>query len=1291
MLINFDQKSLIFLSFYFVLSLLNLILNPVSRANISEFNIPQSFSTRKDKYGLLIIGLFFTFSHILVLPATSYSYIDIQRHYAYAVLLGRNLDLYLNNNWGNFLAHLFESAFVYSANSNMEIIQICLVFITYFYPLFFYVLIRRFLNKQDSRLPIFATMIYMVGSLGGIGWIYYVKTKLSDSFGQPLLYNNIVNTVYYQTFKSNSYGFLPSYFRPIMVSMFVFFFLWSLMHNFQLSRKNFIVFFSVFLTAMYFIHVVEATLFTFFVGFWGLFFKAERFRMKDSLIAVLIGTFFALIGFIGLNLVKNKIPFIYFAILCLNLILVACALIFKVKYLTFYSSTASGDLLFIPLRLVNRVNKLFPIVGLLFLITAILTWITLWDSYDISVFILNPYRQIPWFFQGLRLGFIGIFGLYYYKKRNEAKKSTQEFNFVIFFSIFAFFVGRLMTFINIFILPENPFYWETRFEVFIIIPFVILATLFMLEYFDKNNNKFHFSQLKSNISNIKENFKGYSLVLLLFFSNFTIVLLNLETRWAVSAPLRSMLIQDTWEETYEGTQVLSNFLDENPYSAIITISSDTFGLINIVGPANLILLEEAISTSSDPTAFLLEVYKAHYWRDSFTYKNIYLYLTHEDLNFLYKYQSSFIGSIIDTLPLIFANSQVSIYNISQISFPVPDSDSALVYPIDDIFENKTQSNIITSLLSQGNANISLALEREKLDNYSNLLLNYDIPNQTALKSLNFNKFERKGYWKIKNENSLKLNGSFFIQRESNITSYQELTSFNLSFFIKWNFFTNSTDSQLKFLFDQDFKLDFSEIIFNYSSDGMIFCYFWDEFAQNINHFPNHGILKSNLPESFTFTAQFLEGNYNFFINNVNILNISGRHPTTNIGFQFINNLGENHITINMTQNNCTEFFSNQKSKEEFYKYVENGQNLIVFNSNGYQKIAADLFELNSSKIGESIEINRIQINNSSFPINSINAENIQVKSNNNSILAYYLNEKVSVPFIIKKKIGDGNLFYVNIFPLISAQNYSKILFSNRSFENLLLNIFNISKFNDSLAFRFIENNIPIKQIFLSDSNITAEDLIIESKDARNIQNIEVKYQNNSVQIFPEIYSFNIKESGMLTLQQSDSLIYHDVNYFFPKILQNQTFKLFLYNDSNIIEIQSGNSTYQLRNVKQINFYLIDDISILIKGANIHTSHAKLIYLIEENTFKNYYMSYNNNHLDYNSFQPYGLSFDVNDLGSVIAISNGNFEIYFPINHDFYYNELKSIPIAIFWLCVEFAIYFLYIKWKNFKKQKKISK
>lgn len=682
---NFEAYPVLLYCFYLLFGIFNFRSFSSKRRTISDIEIPSSFSGSNDKYGMLLIIIIFTFSHILTFPVIIYSDIDINRHYAYGLQLARDYDLYLNRNWGNIIAHLFESAFIYSSQSNVEIVNTFFVVFNYFSPIAFYCMIKRVFTRFDSRLPILATWIYMTGALGGIGWIYFLKTKIMTQwFGQTLLYNNIANTTFIQTFKSNSYGFLPSYFRPINVSLMIFFFLISLMHlnkepGKNLQRKYYISIVASMLFTMYFVHVVEAVIFSLFLVIWAFGTKSPSHRIYDTLVANLISIFGSFFGFLTLSVLKDKVPPFYLLGLAGLFFISLLLLFYRKKVVPRIAPTFSYNFLFIKKKWGKFFKKIITKIFLAFFLCGLIAWVILWDSYDVSTKALKV-RQIPWFFQSLRLGVNGLVGMWYLDKISRSNRYSSVFDFFLSLSIFSFLAGRAITFLNIYVIPESIFYWETRFEVFIVIPWIILAVLFSIETFDKFKRKLaEFNQSlnkeKSDLPSLnrsrwKIQGKMYGLMSIIFFSLFTTTLLNLEVRWGVAVPLRVMTAQPEWEDELEGINYMSDIFDHDPSAAVITISKRTFHLVNLAGPAKLVEIYYKSWQSTNSSQVMEIIEGVHYWRDTWVYPNIYFYLTISDMTELRGYSNAFLLGYLNTTPSVFQNSQIFIFNASSSSFLV---------------------------------------------------------------------------------------------------------------------------------------------------------------------------------------------------------------------------------------------------------------------------------------------------------------------------------------------------------------------------------------------------------------------------------------------------------------------------------------------------------------------------------------------------------------------------------------------------------------------------------------------
>jgi len=1282
---------------FLLFGLWNLVNSAKKQKIIEEFNIPLSFSGTKDKYGILMIVIIYAFSHLLLYPDIVYSYIDITRHYAYGVQLARDYGLYLNRNWGNILSHLFESAYIYSSRSNVEIINMVYVSLNFLYPLAFYGLIKRVFGKFDHRLPILVTWIYIVGSLGGIGWIYYLKTKIgTEWFGLELFYNNFANTVYNQTFKSNSYGFLPSYFRPINVSLMIFFFLIAIIQNKSLSRKEFISIFAILLTAMYLVHVVEASILSLFLGIWPLISKSKNFRIKETLIANIIGVIVSLGVFLILNLLKGKIPLFYLLYLGLLIILSAFTFFFRVKIFPTIEKKSPFNFLFVGKRLGQWINKHIPRIFLTIFLIALLTWVTLWDSYDISVNVLNPYRQIPWFFQSLRLGIVGLVGMLYFQKILSRGKYAKEFDFFLIFSIFAFIFGRMMTFINIFIIPESPFYWETRFEVFIIIPWVIFAVLESIERFDIYGKKNQQNKKKNSKNSVIDKFSakelkqklkmhgsGYFLLGLLFFSNFSTVLLNLEVRWGVSAPLRLMTIQPEWEEEDEGILFLSTFLDNEPNAAIITISSRTYGLANLAGPAKITLLEEEYYAALNPTGVLMKIYESHYWRDIWTYNNIYFYLSQKDITLLKNYDNSFLQVYIKTLPVVFNNSQIFIYNISQFSFPNYNSNTALILPNNDILDSEN-CLISSALLSQAEMNYSVVKENWDYSQFENLLLTYDIPNNTAISSLNFDKFDKQDRWIIQNNTNLRVDQNMYYTDFSNLIYPVPLLDFNVKYEIVWQKYYPNASNIIRILFDQNLDSKFSYIQLNLSGEGRIIWSFYDEFTSEISYFPTF-----NSPEYITNSSLFVDfrrenNTFDVSIDGDVLFSLDSDFPHSYIGISHLINTTLGNFSIQMIDKQITEFYPDLMTSISFYEdLAQSGKNVMIFNTNGYQYFSEVFFNINSSVT----VMDSITYKNQTYQLpHDIETPELEISNNEIEIVANYSNGGSEIPFIVEKQIGTGKIIYINLFPIISSLNLTNTFTFDKIFLQTLFSNYGLTQFNFSNMYDFLSQLEPLSSLIFLNASIESNEMSILSRDLPKIQKIQILYENQTTIQLTNLTKLEIRKTSGFVLTSSKLEVSPHLGNTEPVFLQNDSIELNFVNSANELFITTFYQSYNLSQIMKISFLLSETLPFTVPRHKIECSEILLRLPIEPEYLQETFAKNTNNIVQIKIQN--NMSFKIISLGPYLAMLEPILEYERPINKDFYYNELESIPIAFLWGIILVAISQIY---RHYNKKKKIQK
>jgi len=1053
---NFEIFPLILYICYLLIGIINFRSFSSKKREISHIEIPSSFSGKKDKYGILLIIIIFTFSHILIYPDIIFSDVDINRHYAYGLQLARDYGLYLNRNWGNIISHLFESAFIYSSQSNVEIVTTFSVSFNYFSPIAFYCMIKRVFTQLDHRLPILSTWIYTTGALGGIGWIYHLKTKiLNQWFGQTLLYDSIVNTVFYQTFKSNSYGFLPSYFRPINISLMMFFFLITLMHSRKIQRKYYISIFATLLFAMYLIHVVEALIFSIFLVIWAFGTKSPFQRIYDTLVANSIGIFVSFCGFFVLNLLKNKVPLFYLVSLMGLFSLSLLLLLYRKKVVPQIVPKYPYNFLFIKKKWGEFIKKIITKLFLVFFFCGLIMWVIFWDTYEVSTKVLNRYRDIPWFFQSLRLGVNGLVGMLYFNKLHKSKRYSSSFDFFLSLSVFSFIFGRAITFVNKNFFPSSPIYWETRFEVFIIIPWIIFAVLYSIETFDKFNSKLKkFNQyLEKKTNNLlgsnrlkwkrmKIQGKMYGLMSIIFFSLFTTTLLNLEVRWGVAAPLKIMTSQPEWDEELEGISFMSDILDIDPSIAVITISKRTYHIINLAGPAKLSEFKSSLYESDNPAEVLIKIEENHFWRDSWTYNDVYFYLTLADMTELQACEDSFLLLYIKTIPIVFKNTQIFIFNASRSSFPVPQSNTALISPINPIFDSDIDWKLASAILSQADIEYSMVKENGSLDPYKNIILGYDVPNRMVNTTLDFNNFELQNNWSVEDATKISIPCNSTYNISSNLIYPIPLKYINIESKITFNGSLTNNSNYVDIMFDQNLDSHFSYVRFNLTEEKRVLWDYYDEFEEKVVQSGVLNTIKVTVNSSYLLNLEFNDNKINISLNNNSFFSLNSDCNSIQIGLNLFLNNSQGSFILELIKGDITEFYPDLISSLDYYEsLIFLGRNLFIFNTNGYHNFANSLFSTTENNTDIFNTISGIN-SESSLPQNI--SGNIITNLTLASPIVNFTNGITQTPFIMQKKIGLGYLYYINIFPFarslnITEQTYIENHFMKEIFIELGLN------------------------------------------------------------------------------------------------------------------------------------------------------------------------------------------------------------------------------------------------------------
>jgi len=654
--------------------------------------------------GFYIISFTLIYPNFALLPHT-----DISRHYALSIVLGRTPELYPTIQY--LLAHLHESAFIYTSGSSLVSVQVSLLMLNLMLPLGFYAMSKRFLNKIDSRLPALATLFWTLftNMLGGFTWVYFAQQKLLTPWQDQF---QLLADTAYRTCWGTFYGVLGLWYVPSTISFIMLFVLVSFIHNSNLSRKTFFILFSVIFAGMFLTHIAEAIFLASFLAIYGIISKNKVLRIDESIISSAFGFSYSIVIYAFL---PKFFPFFTFYITNLSFLasiaLPLVALCFAWGFRQFQS----------PLFKVFRIRELgkgfrlsypsFLLVSVIIYVyfIAFFSWSSLINVFHVSQ--TNIIHLVPWFMYPLMLGITGLMGLFALFFVLKERKWGGVYSFLLVFLILALIFGRMMSFINLTFFP--PLYFEDRFIWFIKLSLAVLAPIPLLIVVKKLNSK-----VKKTIRSILIVSLCGAIVLCGISTSF----LNVEYwNYLTSNPnaLPSYI-------EIEAVSSLKTIIDQDPNAWLVTVTERSSGIATFATPTAQPdrELKKVIYTAQTPDMVLMQLYKDP------SYSHPYIYIASRDVEEIAGYPNSFLNKYIETLPIVFKNSEVTIYNSSRPSFPQEDSDVVLVLPYNDTFLTSQQLLTGYYMLSGGFKHYTVGYDLDDvIFNSKVLVLSYDPPTE----------------------------------------------------------------------------------------------------------------------------------------------------------------------------------------------------------------------------------------------------------------------------------------------------------------------------------------------------------------------------------------------------------------------------------------------------------------------------------------------------------------------------------------------------------------------------------
>jgi len=1185
--------------------------------------------------GFYILSFYFIYPGFALLPGT-----DISRHYANSIVLGRTPDLYIGSTY--LFAHLHESVFIILSNSSLISVQTALVALNLMLPLAFYVMAKLYLEKVDTRLPALATLFWVLftNSFGGFAWLYFTLSKLS-SIGQSQL--QLLSSTADKTYNGVMYGVFGLWYVPATISFILLMVAIFLMGKKEIERRRYITLFSFLVSGLYLTHVAEAEVLILFLAVFGLISKNENYRIEDALKSSIIGIVIVIAVYYVLAQVTPR--FIVNTSLLISTIVPIIVSMFTLIFRHYIRPRLS------IFKSSFKIDKKFLGKALLLLLffgycVALLSWTIVLDSFH--TWQVDTIGLVPWFMYPVIFGINGLLAILALYFLTEDSKLYNAFALFIAFMVFAFVFGKIVTIINLYFFDAG--YWEKRFIWFMKIPLAIIAPIPIIYVIDKLRKRGMGVNTKTIVS--------VTMIGIIVLYGVSTTFLNLEY-WNIVT--NNPAYQPSSREM-EAINALKKILDNDPKAWLATITDTSVNIATFAAPADMLVLRELLYTAYRPEMAFTQLYRHP------AYDHAYIYLHNRDLAQLNKFTGTFLASYVKMLPIVYENSEVKIYNVSKVSPPLPNSDTVLILPLDKSLCNEQTLYIVYSLFSQGLYNYTVAYDLDgKVLNTKSLVLSYDPPRGNVLTSFYKDNFNgtlasytiAKGSWQIVSGELL--GGKIGNYGEGIILLPIFVENFTVSFKAKPVSGNASVLNYVSLVYSwvdsKNYRI--ADILFN--ADHYVYVLFRTIVNGVESVIPNWPGIKTDLKWNF--------GNeYNITVTVNGTLNQIAVNEKIYLSKDLENLPGRIGLRYYRFYQVLFDDFSlvynipiNVRPIEDYLTFLESGGKLIILNTNGYYSFANSLFSVDNHTLNAyKIEIGKKILN---LPT-EIAVPKLTLKNATKiSVLSYYVGLSDEIPFIVKQNFGKGELFYVNIKPILEAlrkgeaPEYYSLLGS-------LLEDLNLPKIRPNFV---LSGDGYVKEIQLRNSvDIETSSIIFPIKTS--LKQIEIRTSNGTV-TFLNVTSIKIKNYSKLFVK-TENLTVSNGQGFHATLKLNSAFTIKPYEGTFNVEIATKEAKHSVANVEQISIVPYEAIQLLARTPKVIANEATFIKFYTLGSLNWRTRTYGQN-LNVNG----KVSFQIILSDSYTLVKNvelsGSFEREPPI---VMFDELSTIPIAIFWALLLLPIF-----------------
>jgi hypothetical protein len=1233
--IDGSLRGTVILLSYIVLGLLSLLKHWRKPLTFKKGSLIKS----ADILALLLSIAFYALSFYFIYPGFVSLVTDVTRHYAYSLVLWRTPELYLA--FPYFLAHLHESAFLTLSNSSLPVAQTTMVVLNVMLPLAFYVMTKTHLESIDARLPSLATLSWSLftNSFGGFAWIYFLHLKLSST-GQAQL--QLLSSTADKTYNGTLYGVFGLWYVPATVSFILLMAAIFLMGKREMEGKKYLAVFSVLVAALYLTHVTEAVVFILFLAILGFIVKNEKYRVDDALKSSIIGMIVVVIIYSALSRIHR--PFALNASLLISLAAPIIASILVLVYRRGIQPKLPS--LTKPFGVGGRRAAKTLVIALLFAYSiALLSWTMVLDSFH--TWQVDTIGLVPWFMYPVMLGINGLLAIVaLYLLAEDPKLYTAATLFFIIFMVFAFIAGKAVSIINLYFFDAG--YWEKRFIWFIKIPLAILAPIPVIYVADKLRK----GKMNVNVKTIAT----AAIIGVIVVYGISTTFLNLEY-WNISANDPSKLPS---QSEMEAVNALKKIFDNDPKAWLATVTGYSSAIATFATPADQLVLKQTLYTAYRPEMAFTQLYRHP------AYDHAYVYLHNRDLAQLNKFADRFLANYAKTLPIVYENSEVKIYNVSKVSPPLPSGDTILLIPLDKSLCDQQTLYTAYSLLSQGLYNYTVAYDLDaKALNSKTIVLAYDPPKGNILTSLFEDTFNRtltsysivRGNWRIADRELL--GGETGKYGEGVILSPVFAENFTATFKAKPVSGNASVLNYVSLVYSWVDSKNYRIADIMFGADFYIYVHFRTIVNGIEKAIPNWPGIKTDLKWKFG-------DEYNITVTVDGTLNQIAVNGKTYLSNDMENIAGKIGLRYYRFYQVSFDYFLlkynislNLRPIEDYLAYLEAGGRLIILNTNGYHYFASNLFSVeNSTLSAERIEFDKKTLNLPS----KVALPKLTPRNSTTAVLSRYVGSG-EAPFVTKQSFGSGELLYVNIKPIIEALRKDEAPAYYPSLGSLLEDL-DLPKVKPNLV---LSSDGYSKEIRLkNDVKVEAESLLFPPKTT--LKHLEIKTTNRTITLL-NVTSVKMEGYPKLLIK-TENLTIGDGQGFYATLKLNTRFVIEPHNGMFNLEAAAGKTKYHITNVEQLSIVPDVVIQLLARTPKVSANEANFIEFYTHGSLNRRTRTYgqNLNVSGKTSFQimlsdSYTMLEDVELSGSLKRDP--------PIVS---LDELSTIPTAIFWFTILLPIF-----------------